>query len=172
MLKSKRLSIVCLFPLIVSLPIAAEIYQWVDDQGNVEFSDQPREGAVLIEVQDPATISLPKLSNIPNTPASKTQTPDDPYRKLLITFPEDGSAFHSGNGNVTVLTEVAPSLYPNHSLRLSLDGTVVGTSKENFFSLTNINRGTHVLQLDIIDNSSVIRSGPSITFTIHRPSVQ
>ncbi|WP_246840866.1 DUF4124 domain-containing protein [Hahella sp. CCB-MM4] len=157
--------------LIASQPLSAEIYRWVDDQGNVEYSDQPRDGATKIEVQDPATISLPKLSNLPATTSGEDTPPPLQYKRLQITFPENGSAFHSGDGNITVLTEVSPDLLPNHSLRLTMDGSVMGTTKAGFFTLTNIDRGTHVLQLDIIDNSSVVQSGPSVTFTIHRPSV-
>ncbi len=171
MLKTNWISAVCLASLIASQPISAEIYRWVDDQGNVEYSDQPRDGATKIEVQDPSTISLPKLSNLPKTTSSEDSPPISQYKRLLITFPENNSAFHSGDGNITVLTEVDPELLPNHSLRLTMDGAVMGTGKANFFTLSNIDRGTHSLQLDVIDNSSVVQSGPTTTFTIHRPTI-
>ncbi len=150
----------------------ADVYRWVDAQGNVEYSDQPREGAEKIEVREPATISMPKLSDIPATQSAEPVTVTDLYNTLAITFPQDNSAFHSGNGELTVLMEVNPPLYPNHSLRISMDGAIAGTTKANFLKLTNVDRGTHVLKLDIIDNSSVVKDGPSVTFTIHRPTVQ
>jgi len=149
----------------------ADIYRWVDAQGNVEFSDQPREGAKKIEVRDPATISMPKMSKLPPPKTTKTKAQTALYDTLKITFPQNNTAFHSGNGEVTVMMEVNPPLYPNHSLRINLDGAIAGTTKDSYLRLNNVDRGTHALKLDIIDNSSVVKDGPTVTFTIHRPSV-
>ena len=156
---------------LVSIESSADVYRWVDAQGNVEYSDQPREGAEKIEVRDPATISMPKMSNIPESTATSTEAQPALYDTLSITFPQNDTAFHSGNGEVTVMMEVNPPLYPNHSLRLTMDGAIAGTTKDSFLRLNNIDRGTHVLKLDIIDNSSVVKDGPTVTFTIHRPTV-
>jgi hypothetical protein len=54
----KALTILALLGL--SLPAAAEIYQWVDANGHVQYSDRPREGATLVPVAssptDPAKV--------------------------------------------------------------------------------------------------------------------
>lgn len=152
----------------------AEVYRWVDDQGNVEFSDEPREGSEKVEVGPTTTITLPKLA--PAQPAASTST-DQPvaatasYSRLDIVFPENNGAFNSGNGDVSVTMVVDPPLRPNHSLRLTMDGTETITTKENYHTFTNVDRGTHQLQLDIVDNTSIVMGGPSISFTVHRPSV-
>ncbi len=155
----------------LTLPVAAEIYRWVDDQGNVEFSDVPREGAEKVEVGPTATITLPKLSDIDTAPAQEDTVAAPPYEKLLITFPEHDSAFNTASGDVTVMMEVVPGLYPNHSLRLTLDGSQSVTTKQNFHKFSNVDRGTHQLTLEIVDNSGVVLAGPTVTFTVHRPSV-
>lgn len=152
---------------------SAEIYRWVDDQGNVEFSDEPRQGSEKIEVGPTATITLPKPEDVDNliTPDDPTEAPRSLYTKLEISFPEDNSAFNSGNGDVSVTMLVEPSLLPNHSLRLTMDGTKAVTTKANFYTFPNVDRGTHNLRLDIVDNTSIVKSGPSVNFTVHRPSV-
>jgi len=159
--------------VLTSTLSAAEIYRWVDDQGNVEFSDEPRKGAEKVEVGPTATITLPKPADLPaaNTEADAGLEPSANYDQLSINFPANNSAFNSGNGDVTVTMTVLPELRPNHSLRLTMDGTDSITTKANFHTFPNVDRGTHQLQLDIVDNTSVIMSGPSVTFTIHRPSV-
>ena len=172
---NKLTGITALLLVGISFSSLAEIYRWVDDQGNVEFSDEPREGAEKIEVRPTATIKLPKLEDLGGfsgpTPV-KDASPAAIYSNLKVVFPKNNSAFNSGSGDLTVTMSVQPSLYPNHSLRLTLDGTQIATTKSNFHSFSNLDRGTHQLQLDVIDNSSVVMSGPSVTFTIHRPSVR
>jgi hypothetical protein len=169
---NKKLIIVILCAGISTFSFA-EIYRWVDDQGNVEFSDEAREGSEKIEVGPTATISLPKPDDVERL-STTTEGPTEQallYSKLAITFPADNSAFNSGNGDVTVTMVVEPSLFPNHSLRLTLDGKQIATTKSDFHTFPNVDRGTHYLQLDIIDNTSVVMSGPSVSFTIHRPSI-
>lgn len=54
----KALTVLAL--LVISLPAMAEIYQWVDANGNVQYSDRPREGATLVPISsrptDPAQV--------------------------------------------------------------------------------------------------------------------
>lgn len=54
----KALTMLALLGL--SLPAAAEIYQWVDANGHVQYSDRPREGATLVPIAssptDPAQV--------------------------------------------------------------------------------------------------------------------
>ncbi len=49
----KALTLLALLGL--SLPAAAEIYQWVDANGNVQYSDRPREGATLVPIASSPT---------------------------------------------------------------------------------------------------------------------
>ncbi|WLQ12229.1 DUF4124 domain-containing protein [Hahella aquimaris] len=151
----------------------AEIYRWVDAQGNVEYSDQEREGAEKVEVGPTATITMPKMTDIPPRSNDEPEpAPSSYYATLNITFPTNDSAFHSGNGDLTVLFTSDPTLYPNHSYRVSLDGSPVGTTKDNFLELKGVNRGTHSVSLDVIDNSGVVQSAAPVQFTIHRPSIK
>lgn len=163
-----------MLPLASATFAQAEIYRWVNDAGQVEYSDRYREGAERVEVREPTTITLPK----PVTAESMTESAAEPalqdlkpYQTLAITFPEPDSSFHSGNGDFSVTVSVQPALLPAHSLRLSLDGVQVGLGRTTTFALTNVDRGTHTLQLDVIDSTRVIQAGVPVTFTLHRPSI-
>ncbi len=157
-----------------SPPALSEVYKWVNDQGQVEYSDQYREGAEKVTLQPLSTIQMPKLPADAIAPTdSEEQAPAPPaYQRLAITFPTHDSAFHSGNGDVVVTLELTPDLLPSHSLRLSLDGQPVGVFTGRSHTLPNVDRGTHVLSLDVVDNTSVIQSATPVTFTIHRPMVR
>ncbi|WP_369601157.1 DUF4124 domain-containing protein [Hahella sp. SMD15-11] len=162
----------CIALGLTILNAQAEIYRWVDPQGNVEYSDSPREGAEKVELPPVQIISLPKASEVPSRPR---QTPPEPpalpYKTLKIRFPEDQSAFFSGDGNVTVLVDMDPPLQPGHFLQAVLDGQPVPASG-GVLVLNNVYRGTHSLKVNVMRDGQVIQSTPAITFTIQRPRVR
>ncbi|RMF17455.1 MAG: DUF4124 domain-containing protein [Gammaproteobacteria bacterium] len=153
-------------------PAGAEIYRWVDEQGNVEYSDTPREGAEKIDLPPPAVISMPKPSDLPARSAPEQPDADEPpYRTLKVRFPQDQSAFFSGSGDVTILTDVDPPLRPGHRFQAVLDGQVMATSRDTL-TLKEVFRGTHSLVVQVVADGKVIQSTPTITFTLQRPRIK
>ena len=52
------------------------------------------------------------------------------------------------------------------------EGQPVGQSASGTISVNNVYRGTHEARVYIVDGKGVqIKTGPSITFTVHRPSI-
>ena len=151
----------------------------MDDAGNVEYSDQYRQGAEKVEIREVQTISLPPAdSRLADELQSDREDREEaaaerrePYRKLEITFPENDTAFNSGGGDFSVTTAVEPALLPTHQLRLSINGKIAGTTRGGFFNLTQVERGTHTLKLEVIDSTNVVQEAAPVTFTLHRPSV-
>lgn len=154
----------------------AEVYRWVNDRGEVEYSDQYREGAEKVEIQPLSTIQMPKPTDVAPDPSPEPQpqlqSTLPTYARLQITFPEADSAFHSGDGNISVLVTSSPDLLPGHSYRISMDGQVAGVSESGSIPLVNVDRGTHELKLEVIDSTEVIQSAAPIRFTLHRPIIE
>ena len=163
--------------LCITLPVSAQVYRWVDSKGNVHFSDQAGPGAEQIVVPPVSTISLPSASDNSESTGSDSETINAPadehpgYSNLRISFPEPDSAFHSGNGTFTVTTAIEPPLAPIDELRLLYDGQVYAEGQSGNFLMTNIDRGTHVLQLQVVRGNQVIQSTEPVSFTLHRPSL-
>lgn len=159
--------------LCIALPASAQVYRWVDSNGNVHFSDQAAPGAQQIVVPPVSTISLPPASeNAESEPVTAPADEHPGYSNLHITFPDPDSAFHSGNGTFTVTTAIEPPLAPIDELRLVYDGQVYAEGQSGNFLMSNIDRGTHTLQLQVVRNGTVIQSTAPMSFTIHRPSLQ
>lgn len=93
------------------------------------------------------------------------------YQQLQIVEPEDGSAFWSGSGEVTIRVKASPPLDAGdrQQIRVFLDQKMVGNKAT--VKLTNVARGTHEVYADIVDaaGNNLIKS-PSVRFTLHRPS--
>ena len=172
-MKTIRFGIISLSLLTAfSVAHADNVYKRINEQGVVEYSDQPQEGSEEIKVKSPQTVTMPKASDV-FTDANNTdaQSPTDVYESITITQPANDSAFNSGSGSVSISSEPTPALQGDHSIQLIMDGTTFAANKAGSFNLTNVDRGTHQVQVNIIDGAGkVIKSSDPTTFTVHRQS--
>ncbi|MGQ7273770.1 DUF4124 domain-containing protein [Marinobacter sp. BGYM27] len=162
--------------MTASLGAYAEVYKHTDAQGNVSYSDEASPGAKTIKVKPVTTVTLPKPDEVPQMveDSKKKQEQDQgkAYNRVSFDAPENNSAFHSGNGDVTFAVSSSPALLRGHEFEVSLDGQPVGQNASGQFTVNNIDRGTHNASVKIVDSKGkIIQSGQGISFTIHRPSV-
>lgn len=157
---------------LLAAPVAAEIYRHVDAQGNVTYSDEASSGSETVDVGPVTTVTLPKLEDV-TPPAGQTDRAPaaEPYSNLQIVAPSHNEAFHSGSGDVVFRVASTPALRGGHKYEITLDGQPVGQSTSGDIPVHNIDRGTHQATAYIVDQHGVrVKSGDSISFTIHRPS--
>lgn len=94
------------------------------------------------------------------------------YTGAVIISPADDAAVRSNAGSLTVLARVDPRLREGHRLQLLLDGIPRGApGRKPEFHLENIDRGSHNLQLRVVDDAGgVLFTGPLSTFHLLRHS--
>ncbi|WP_257297336.1 DUF4124 domain-containing protein [Endozoicomonas sp. YOMI1] len=161
--------------LAVILPLVSvnfafgTIYKTVDQDGNVIFTDsrpahQPSEEVKLrpLTPMSPAPRSNPDSSK----PAQKASR--ESYSRLQIIKPANNATVRN-QGNFTVTIATAPKILEGHKVRLLLDGELVGEPRRNLtFELKNVERGTHNLTVEIIDNQAKVIQSSSNTIHVHR----
>lgn len=170
MQKTWSLLLFLVFPCVVS----SAVYKWVDQTGEVHYSDQRMPGAEKIE--------LPK-SSIYTPPAAQKQVTGRStggatasavaYESLSISGPGDEETIHSNEQHVNVAISVQPALNEGDRFRLFLDGTVVsGEHTNSQITLQNVERGTHTLQVAVVDQAGkeLIRSA-AVTFFLRKISL-
>jgi hypothetical protein len=152
----------------------ADVYRWVDDEGNVIFSDAPRAGAEKIELK-PTTI-------IPGRPVDATveegafdSVPEPrPYSKVTVVAPAaDETLRDQQTVAVDVSTEPALQVDFGHKIQLFVDGAAFGApTAAGHFSLPTVERGTHQLAAAVVDASGaeLARSTTSV-FHLHKTSI-
>lgn len=162
--------LVVILPLVfVNLALAA-IYKTVDKDGNVIFTDTR-------PVDEPSEeVKLRPITQMSSTPARRSGSSlqgeegesKNLYSHLEIIEPaNDSTVREQGNFTVKVVTE--PRVLSGHRIRLLLDGDVVGESKRKLsFDLTNVDRGTHTLTVEIVDNRRKVVQSSSSTVHVHR----
>ncbi|MDK9559600.1 DUF4124 domain-containing protein [Marinobacter sp. M216] len=160
--------------LLLAVPASAEVYRNVDAYGNVTYSDEPSDGAEAIEVKPVTTVTLPKPQNVRETDKllEEVKREGAVYESVSFAYPENNQAFNTGSGDVQFEVQSTPGLQDGHKYEVTLDGQPVGQTTSGSVTVSNVFRGTHDARVHIVDENGVqVKTGPAITFTVHRPSV-
>lgn len=153
----------------------AELYKWVDEEGNISYSDQP-------PFRDAEQLTPPGLNTTPavKAPKQKTEPVEEEeaqfkYSYFRITSPEQDATIRNNAGNFTIELGIKPALNTllGHSISIFLDGKPV---QENLLStsasLQNIDRGSHSVTAVIKDKKGrVLLSSNNVTVHVHRVSI-
>jgi Domain of unknown function (DUF4124) len=149
---------------------AETVYKTVDDEGNTVFSDSQAEGAEAIEIKEAQTINIPETKSFEYAPAKEKQE-DFQYTRLVISSPENESTIHSNQGNVNIGVEIMPALNELDQIVLFMDGKQVATGKTATFSLTNIDRGAHTVDVAVMnENDKLLKRSGKVEFYVRRAS--
>jgi hypothetical protein len=168
-----RTLLLCTTLLLASLPISAQVYTYIDAEGNRVFTDQPRsKNAQRIELAPSNSMNAPQPLYAPPAAASAPE-PSQRYQVLRILVPQPDATVRENSGNLIVTVSSEPALLPGHSYRLLLNGNETGkTGPSPVFPLEHIDRGTHQLAVEIIDSQGrIIERTPSQPFHLHRMSL-
>lgn len=189
------LSLVSLSLLTVSGKAKAEndsngtktLYKKVDKNGRITFTDKKVPGAKEITVNTRKNVlSMPR--KIPEGDGEEYDYEDDldsdrdkknkkkpfKYKYLAVESPKNDESIRANDGGIYVVVGITPQLKGSHSVRLLMDGSSVSEDqKVPYFSLSNVDRGTHELQVQIIDDKSqkIIQSSGTSTFHLQRMSL-
>ena len=158
--------------MLLALPALAQVYTYIDAEGNRVFTDKPRSG-------DAERVELAPSNSMPTTQtqtAPVIEAPPEPsqrYSLLRILVPQPDATIRDSAGNLIVSVNSEPKLFPQHSYRLLLDGKQMGeVGSSPVFPLENIDRGTHQLAVEIIDQQGrIIERTPSQPFHLLRISL-
>lgn len=154
---------------------AAAIYKTVDENGNVIYTDTPKDkSAEAIELQPVNTQPAVK----PRTPPKPTANDSGDKEKatsyrVRITSPANDSTIPTGQESVAVQVSLSPKLAAKHRLQLLVNGAPLGKGgRSTRFQLSALQRGTLNLQARVVDaDNKVLASSDSINMHIKRHSI-
>ena len=161
--------------LLGSAAQAVPVYRWVDEHGQVNYSDRPGPGAVPIELSTGAPSLDAGLSPGPqqrSTMEPRTTVAPD-YETLAVLQPASRETLWGTAGKVEIAIGVSPDLQPRHSMGLYLDGALAGSGiRATRFAIENVPRGEHTVQVAILDGADkvLLRSAP-VTFYVQQTSI-
>jgi len=175
---SAPMRLIACIALLLTLPVATSVgtttvWKWRDANGVVHYSDQPVQGAEKVGVQSASTFSATPVTPSSSSTATAAPAVTADYKNVEIWKPGNGDTL-ANTDQVSVGVRVEPALQAGHRLALYLDGTLVqGFPPQGMeYQLTGVERGTHNLQLVVIDSQGKqVKSSAGVQFTVTQPSV-
>ena len=154
---------------------AIPVYRWVDENGQVNYSDRPGPGAVLIELSTGApSLDLGLSSPREQRQAMQRQaTVVAAYETLAVLQPASRETLWGTAGRVEIAIGISPDLQPRHSLALYMDGELAEFGMHaTRFVIEDVPRGEHTVQAVVLDEADreLLRSAP-VTFFIQQTSI-
>ncbi|MGF1911694.1 DUF4124 domain-containing protein [Vibrio kasasachensis] len=172
---TKPILLWALLYLMIPTQIFAQVaYTWVDTNEVRHFSDTPdSHKAKLIEL--PVFHQPPSISN--NTepsPSEPTKVKPDKLEPLALTFltPEHDQVIRSNHGNLTIEVQLSRPATPGTKFQLWFDNQPhLPVQTSTAWQLKNIDRGTHQIQIKVIQDGKQIASSSLITVHLQRTTI-
>lgn len=169
----------CALPLVA----AAEIYRYVDDDGNVHYTDEPpaqyKDTAKPVDLEPLRTVDLPSVSGVQSAGASQTgrsagQGGAAAYSNVTIARPLNEQTIRDASNTLTVVVQTQPSLRTDlgHGLRFLLNGEPVNSEPvaANSLTLREVYRGSHTISAEVVaGNGQVIGRATPVTVFMKPP---
>ncbi len=167
-----------IFTMLVLAPLYADVYRYVDKNGNIIFTDAPPEGvkAKKIQIKEPTTESAYQLDNVYQNP-SQTQKPaiEKPTvgnYSISVSSPENGTTVNAGGGSLNVVVSVQPAPKQGYKIKILVDGYEAAVSDSPIATVTGLNRGQHSFNAQLLaEDGSVLATSHTSVVTILRPSI-
>jgi len=159
--------------LILSTPVQAEIYRWVDDSGAVVYSDMPQKNAEEVKLPglDLYKGSLSSATESPSSTSQSTKVDKTKYSLFKVTSPANEATIRDNAGKITISMQLTPKLKSGHAIIISIDGKDTKVSGLNH-GFTGLDRGAHKVSAKVIDASGqAIITSEQTTFHLIRQSL-
>lgn len=162
------LLLILFFPFITY----AQVYTWINEQGIRVYGDEPPANADKAQLPDLQEIKMPKVVQKEESNEQPASDVFKGYELLEIISPKEDHMITSGHaGKTTIQLHIQPELQPKHEITLLLNGQPVKTGAQLQFQLDNLNRGSHLLQVQIKDQGRLLISSPKRRIHVQRPSI-
>ena len=170
-------SIFAILALLASVPVLADAYKWVDEDGITHYSDRPREGAEIVDLSEYNKKTGAQIYKAPPTaPASASgQQPAGAqpfkYESLSVSSPGAEQTLWNIEGVLNVSLALKPGLREGDQIRVYFDGKPQMEDSTSF-QIEEVYRGVHNIQAEVIDKTGklMIRSQPN-RFYVQQNSV-
>jgi len=164
--------------LCVAQIASAAIYTYLDANGERVYTDKPPqhqqvETVNIAPINQLPAISVPPVIKPPPAYQNDTINPAAHYQVLRILTPEPNATIRANDRQLIVMISSEPALLDGHLYRVLLDGELAAEpSRSPVFPLSQIDRGTHKLAVEIInEQGAVLERTPSQPFHLRQTTL-
>jgi Domain of unknown function (DUF4124) len=165
---SAQLFLLLLALLALPAVMGDNLYKWVDDQGNVHYSDKPQPGATKLHLPKPTTFSAPETAGNAGSETKKpAPAPSASYTGFAISSPTADEVYWNVQ-SVTVTVSLQPALKPGDTVTITLDGNSQGPGADTSATFDDLERGEHTVQATLQMAKGGSMSTKPVTFYIQK----
>lgn len=165
--------------LLCVTPVSwAAIYTYIDANGERVFTDNPPQNQKTEQINIAPSNQLPavpvvKVLKAPPLEQNASQPLAARYQVLRILTPEPDATVRANDRQLIVTVSSEPALVQGHRYRLILNGEAVGEpSRSPVFPLHNIDRGSHQLAVEIVNEyGSILERTPAQPFHLRQTTL-
>lgn len=160
-----------LFGGFATFSYAADVYKYIDAEGNTYYSDKKPSSDIPEEDLNTLTIIESSKMN-PKSTWQRTQHIKQQqaakFENFVIATPKDGSDFYITDGNLLAMVNLTNELPPEYRIIFYLDSIQLGKIKSATKLIADIEEGPHTLYAEVINAKSrdVIKTTPEIKFNL------
>ncbi|MCW9012412.1 MAG: DUF4124 domain-containing protein [Gammaproteobacteria bacterium] len=164
---------ITLLLLLTTVHAQAKLYKWVDEGGEVHYSDSPP-ARDMQSLDLPPLQTTPAVKYTPRKPAEQAKPEADTFRynKFAISSPENNATIRDNAGNLTVALAIDPplNLEKNHYINILLDDRIkINKSKNTSITLSFVDRGSHTLTAELRSAAGkLLKTSNTVTIHMHR----
>lgn len=156
-----------LFLVLVPASAYAQVYRWVDVEGQTHYSDRPWPGSDRVQVETEPGADTTGSEGVESSVLAKL----GPYTSLEIVAPKANQTLRQDPESLSVSLLVDPPLLPGHRLELLIDGVPI-TSKGPIgtqLNLSGLSLGSHVAQAQVLDAAGIVATSVPVNFHLRQP---
>lgn len=157
---------------LVSALAGQTIYRVVGPDGQVSYTDTPP-GQGQVEVVELPEANVQRAFEVPQG-VMAGEAADRTYLRVEISHPDQDTTILPDQFSVLVQLDIEPALHAGHQIQFFLDGAPQGApATEPMITLGDLERGTHSVQAQILDEEGVMvaQSNP-VAFHVRRHSAK
>lgn len=146
---------------------SAQVYRWVDAEGQTHFSDRPLAGSDRVDIPGGLATGNPESP----TPELSATPLLGPYNGFEIVSPEANQTLRIDTASFPVSLLLDPPLMVGHRLELLVDGVPIAVEDPigTQLSLSGLSFGTHVAEARILDSNGVVARSAPVSFHLRKP---
>jgi len=167
---------------VVSMPVTAQVYKTVDEDGNVVYTDQPpKDGSGPIDLPPISVIETPVYQKA--VPAGADDAEGETSKKSLkfmqkhyegfaIVSPQQEATIRYTEEAISVIWSTPNPLETGMQVTVSVNGRAQPPTRRPVVALTRLERGEYIVTAELRDvrNRLIVTAKP-VTFFIRQPSV-
>lgn len=173
-----KLFLILSITLVSMLSLQADVYRYVDKDGNTVFTDAPPKGANSKKI----TVGKPTSASAYKTPINTTapvvkqsnqrKSQDLGSYTIEVSSPGHRSTINAPGGSLNVVVSVEPAPKSDFTVRILVDGNEASNSTTPIASVEGLTRGSHSFNAQLLAaDGSVLATSNTNVVEILRPSV-